>query len=109
MARSDGDLLKTFFDAQCREPSKNDWCLSVLKDLEYLDLDNDYETVKYFSKESLSSEVKNSCREKAFEDLMIIKDGYSKGSNVEYGQSKMRSYLKSTIINPTEAKLIFKF
>ena len=109
MTRSEGDLLKEFLDAQCREPSKNDWCLSVLKDLEELDFEVAYETVKYFSKESLSKEVKKSCRDKAFDDLMSKQEEYSKGSSLEYGQLRMRSYLKSTSINSTEAKLIFKF
>ena len=109
MTRQENDLLNKFLKAQIREPTKNDWCLTVKKDLETFDFDNDFEIVKDFSKETLSSEIKKSCRSKAFDDLLLKKEGYSKGNNLEYGELKMRSYLKSEFINSNDAKTIFKF
>ena len=39
LTREDDDLLLKFFNAQMRDPCKNDWVLTVKEDLEKLDLD----------------------------------------------------------------------
>ena len=33
LKRKSDDLLRRFFEAQCRIPSKNDWCLTVQNDI----------------------------------------------------------------------------
>ena len=109
LTRKEDDLLLRFFNAQCLNPSTNDWCLTVRSDLEELGIVDDFEEIKQFSKDQLSKIVKKAYREKAFEDLLIKQDSYSKGSNLVYGDLKMRRYLKTRELTREQASLAFRF
>ena len=52
--------------------------------------------------------VKEACKEKAFSDLLDKQSEYSKGSTLQYGNLKMRTYLKTNLIHENQARLIFK-
>ena len=73
-----------------------------------LELDYELEDIEILSKSNWLKRVKEACKIKAFENLIDIQMEYSKGDNVGYGSLKMREYLKSKEINPSQAKLIFK-
>ena len=109
LKRKSDDLLRRFFEAQCRKPSKNDWCLTVKDDIKSLNLDADFQTISNVSKKVLSKSLKTAIKVKAFEDLLYKQEQYSKGSNLSYGELSMRNYLKSEYITGKQAKLIFKF
>ena len=108
LSRPKDDLLRKFFDAQCKKPSKNDWCITVQQDLDDLEIDEDFESIANIKKEKLSSIVKKAYKQKAFEDLLALQEQYSKGSQLLYGQLAMREYLKSQNLNINQKKLIFK-
>ena len=108
LTRKDDDLLLKFFKAQDREPSKDDWSATVKKDLEDFEIDETFEDITQYSKTSWQNKVRQSMKAKAFEDLLESQTELSKGSNLNYGDLKMRSYLKSNHINIKQAKLIFK-
>ena len=108
LTRKKDDLLLKFFNAQNREPCKNDWVNIVKKDLEEFELDFSFEEIKKFSKKCWLKKVKESCKNIAFENLLETQSSYSKGSNLGYGKLKMRSYLKSKKINSKQAKIVFK-
>ena len=107
--RNPSDLLRRFFEAQCRQPLKNDWCETVKNDLISLNLNLDFETIRYLKKKKLSTILKKAIQTKSFEDLLEKQTSYSKGSNLSYGQFQMRSYFKSKIISTRQAKLVFQF
>ena len=109
MTRNENDLLQRFFRAQCRKPSVNDWSETVKKDIEEFDLDLEFDDIKLYKKAKLSKIVKEASREKVFNDLLVIQEQYSKGSNLSYGKLKMRSYFKKKEISRQHASLIFKF
>ena len=102
------DLLLKFFNAQNREPNKNDWTETVKKDLAELDLEVSFDQIKRFSKFIWLKKVKKACKNIAFENLLDTQMEYSKGINLGYGSLKIRTYLKSSEINSNQAKIIFK-
>ena len=108
LKRKNYDLLLKFFNAQNPEPSKNDWTVTVKKDLAELGLEDSFDQIKQFSKLIWLKRVKKACKKLAFENLLETQMEYSKGSNLGYGSLKIRSYLKSTEINSNQAKIIFK-
>ena len=68
----------------------------------------DLDEIKELTKDSWLKKVKQACKIEAFESLLDIQVGYSKGSNLGYGTLKMRGYLKTEEINPSQARLLFK-
>ena len=64
LTREDEDLLLKFFNAQNREPTKNDWVITVKEDLEKLEIDIDFEEIKSMSKYSWLKIVKEACKKK---------------------------------------------
>lgn len=108
LKRKNDDLLLKFFNAQTREPCKNDWSNTVKKDLEELGLEFNFEEIKLFSKSIWLKKVKEACKISAFENLLETQMDYSKGSNIGYGKLMMRSYLKSKKISSNQARIIFK-
>ena len=109
LKRKSDDLLRRFFEAQCRIPSKNDWCLTVQNDIKSLNLEADFQTISKISKKVLSKTLKKAIKIKAFEDLLEKQQQYSKGNSLVYGELSMRNYFKSEFITVKQAKLIFKF
>ena len=108
LKRKKDDLLLRFFNAQNREPSRNDWANTVKNDLNEFGLDFSFEEIKSFSKFMWLKKVKKACKIFAFENLLEAQLEYSKGSNLGYGSLKSRSYLKSAKINANQAKTIFR-
>ena len=108
LTRKKDDLLLKFFNAQNREPGKNDWSNTVKRDLEKLELDFSFEQIKGMSKAIWLKKIKEASKNIAFENLLETQMEYSKGSNLGYGNFKMRAYLKSKKINVNQAKIIFK-
>ena len=109
LTRKKDDLLLSFFLAQLREPTNNDWCSQVKKDLDDLNIEDNFDNIKIMTKTQLSSIVKEAYKSKAFEDLLEQQLRYSKGEELVYGELNMRRYLKTKSINLNQAKIIFKF
>ena len=99
LTQEDDALILRFFNAQKREPCKNDWVTTVIQDLEKLDLDYSFDEIKSLSKPIWLKIVKEACKEKAFEDLLEKASTYSKGNQLNYGELKMRSYFTTKSIN----------
>ena len=108
ITRKEDVLIKKFFSAQCREPRKNDWCETVKRDLDDLELNYEFDDIKKLSKKAWLKRVKEGCKSKAFEDLTDKQIDNSKGSNIGYGSLNMRDYLKTKNINKSQAILLFK-
>ena len=53
--------------------------------------------------------MRKAYKEKGFEDLLLKQENYSKGSNLQYGELKMRSYLRTQEITREQASLVFRF
>ena len=92
------DLLLNFFNAQTREPSKNDWTFTVQKDLLDFDIKKTFNDIKSFSKNYWHTKVKKAIRSKAFEDLLDVQLNLSKGENLVYVNLQMSDYFQSNQI-----------
>ena len=57
MKQEKESLLFQFFLAQVRSPSQNDWVSQVIKDLEEIDLDIEFEDIENTSKDIVLSHV----------------------------------------------------
>ena len=90
LTRNEDDLLLKFFKAQCREPSKNDWCSTIQNDLKEFGLDDNFDEIMNLSKDMWKNKVKEAMKIKAFDDLLDTQASYSKGKSLFYGELKMR-------------------
>ena len=94
LTRTEDELLTKFFRAQLREPTKNDWVSQIKDDLIDLDIEDDFDEIKNMTKAKFSKLVKDAYKEKAFDDLLLLQENHSKGSNLVYGELKMRRHFK---------------
>ena len=100
-------LLRRFFDAQRKKPSKNDWTLTVFNDLEYLEIYLDLEQIREASKDQFKTLVEKSIETKCFEYLLEEKNKLKKVSHIIYKKFETQKYLLPSSLTPTEAKFIF--
>ena len=109
LKRSDNDLLKMFFQAQVMFPAKNDWCTTVMQDLQDFEINYTVDEISSFSKKKWAKIVRLAYKAKAFDDLLSKSEEFSKGENLLYGNLDMRKYLKSNSLSLNQKKIIFKF
>ena len=86
-------LIHSFFKAQCNKPVRGDWVNTVRKDLEDLDIDMDFQSIKSTSKAVFKTLIKNKIKTKAFNDLVEVQQTHSKSVNVNYSEFKLQEYL----------------
>ena len=60
-------LIRNVFDEQRRNPSKGDWVLTILDDLDKLNIDMTLDNIELMEKESFKTLVRETVEEKAFE------------------------------------------
>ena len=106
--RPEQELLYRFFMAQLRDPTEDDWCLTVQDDLQQLNITLSFDDIKALKKEKYKSIVKEAIEKKAFQDLQKMKENHSKGKEIVYGSLQMRKYLTSTNISVEKAKLLLQ-
>ena len=91
---NDDTLLLEFLRAQCENPVKGDWVLTVLDDLKELKIDANFDKIREISKEAFKKTVKNKIKEKAFQYLKEQQKTHSKARNMNYYELNLQSYLK---------------
>ena len=73
-------------------------------------MDLDIEQLKIIKKEKFSKIIQKKVREAAFEYLLDRKSTHSKMEGIQYSQDlKIQGYLQDSRLNPSLAKLLFKF
>ena len=108
LKRDETELIHKFFKAQEAKPHKMDWCSTIKDDLNKFDLNLSFEDIQNMSKDKFKEMVKTACKKVAFEFLLKLKDGHSKGEDIVYGNFKLQNYLNSELFNTKQAKLLFK-
>ena len=94
---------------QERSPLKEDWILSVKKDLETFQLDHlTFPEIKKMKKYKLKKIVKKALKKKAFEYLQVEKNRKNKIKNIQYSTLELQQYLKTDKIGLRRKKLLFK-
>ena len=69
LKENEDSLLFKFFQAQLKTPNKNDWALTVQKDMEYLDINVPMSEISKMSGEKLINTVKMAVRREALDYL----------------------------------------
>ena len=100
-------LFYKFYQKQCVQAAKNDWCLTVKQNMEKLKINISEVQVQNMSKSSFKKIVSEAVKKEAFEYLIKLKNSHSKVAHIKYGKFEMQDYLVSSQVSPDQAKFTF--
>ena len=92
---SNDSLAKDILNEMIKFPLKNDWILTIKRDLEELNINLSYDEISTFSKSSFKKLTKKASKTFSFLHLMKEKAKLSKGSDLNYNELKTQNYLVS--------------
>ena len=92
--QNDDTMLLEFLRAQCENPVKGDWVLTVQKDLDELEIIESFDDIRETTKDAFKKYVKTKVKEKAFKYLKDLQNSHSKSQNIQYKEVKLQEYLK---------------
>ena len=102
-------LIHRVFDAQKSNPSRNDWTVTVEKDLEELDIVLDLEEIQTLTSFQFKNFLKKIIAEKALGYLNKVKSKHSKVLHITHKQLKIQAYLEpKNLVNSQLAKFLFQ-
>ena len=103
-------LIHRFFKVQQNTRNQKDWVSKVINDLEELEVDIAFDTLKNMKKCSFSALLNKSIETTAFKRLEKIKMSHTKVKNVKHYMLQIRKYFLPSEANATreEIQLIFK-
>ena len=84
LQESESSLISRFYQVQLKNPSKGDWCQSVLKSLGDLDLNLTFNQIKLMKKEELQKVVKTACEKSALTYLNQVKSKHTKVMHIQH-------------------------
>ena len=114
MKQDKDSLLFQVFLAQVKYPTSNDWVTQVLKDLEDIKFEIQFEDIENTSKEKFKEMLLIHVQEYLFSELLKKKENRisqnARGRNIHYEEYEMQNYLKETEIDLSldEKKWLFK-
>ena len=86
---------------------KGDWILDVQKNLNELKITETKDQIRVMSKFRFQAKVRKAVREKAFDDLVQLKNTHNKVKHINFSEFKMQGYLTSKLLSNYEAKFLF--
>ena len=101
-------LISKFFHAQFAQSLKNDWALTIKKDLQELDINLSLEDIRRKSKHSFKSLVAKATTKRALTFLLEEKKKLSKVSHIIICDLQIQKYLLPDMENIKTAKFIFQ-
>ena len=103
----ENSLIHEVFTAQCNNPVKGDWVLTVQENLNELDIKMTFLEIKTTPKDMFKNIVKEKVQTAAFDYLTKIQKTHSKSINIEYKKLELQGYLKSKHTNIKQKSFIF--
>ena len=100
-------LIHKFLHSQTECPVKGDWILDVQKNLNELKINETEDQIRVMSRFRFQAKVRKAVREKAFDDLVQLKNTHNKVKHINFSEYKMQGYLKSNLLSNYEAKFLF--
>jgi hypothetical protein len=100
-------LIRRFFITQASNRGKNDWVLTIRKNLEYLEIHLDFDQIEMSSKQEFKTLVEKSLDEKCFEYLTMEKNKKNKVKHIQYEKFEIQKYLLPSKISIHQAKQMF--
>ena len=107
LKEDEDSLISKFVHAQDSNPVKNDWSLTIRKDLEELSLNLNYEEIKLLSKQNFKSRVYDAITKISFEFLLKEKSKLKKVSHIKHANLKIQQYLLPNSTSVKMARFIF--
>ena len=102
-------LIYRFLQAQVKNPSKNDWYLTIKEDLEFLEIFLDFDDIKSLPEQSFKKFVNEQVEEKAFQYLEQLKAKHSKVDHIKHNGFNMQEYfLPENVYSIQMTKFIFQ-
>ena len=103
-------LVYRFFETQRKNRTKNDWVTTILRDLEELKLNLNFDEIKAMKKSSFVNLLKQSIVKKSLEELNKKKESHSKVMGLEHKFLKMKRYFLSSNVKASkeEIQMVFK-
>ena len=80
--------------AQVENPKHNDWASTVLKDLEEINIKNNFVQIENMPNATFEKMCKESIHKTAFQYLENKKLGHEKVKHIEYKKLELAGYLK---------------
>ena len=101
-------MLYSFFQAQWRNPVRNDWTIQIKEDLEMFGMSANLESIASLKKEKFKAIIKEKARDIAFKRLLRKKELHSKMKNLRYTELKVQAYLVDGKLTVNQALEAFK-
>ena len=108
LSRNETELVKRVYLAQKRKPTKNDWYLTVQKDIQEIELNISEEIIGKMKKDKFKKVLKQKIIDASLKYLNLIKDTHSKVKDIKYLKFEMQSYMKDKQFSIIEKQLLFK-
>ena len=105
--KSETELVKSVFDAQCEFPSKGCWISEVKDILKSCKIYHTNEEIRKLSKINFKNLVKEKIQIKVMSYLVTLQNKHKKTENLHL-ESEMQKYLISSDISLTQKKFLFK-
>ena len=93
LTEDEESLISRFHRAQCKNPCKNDWSISVDNDFKELGISLSFDAIKSMKKEKFGTFLKELIEEKALCYLNNIKIKHSKVLNILHRSLSLQEYL----------------
>ena len=100
-------LIRRFFDSQLRNPGKNDWVLTIRKNLEELEIVLDVDHIQMTTENQFKTLVEKAIDDKCLEYLEKEKNKKQKVKHIQFDKLEMQNYLHPGLITTHQAKQIF--
>ena len=102
-------LIYRIFEAQVRNPSKNDWSETVKQDLEELGIENTFSQIKSLQQDKFRSVVRKAIEEKTYRFLTNLKLKHSKVKHIEHKSLVLQEYLQPRNVQSIQlSKFLFQ-
>ena len=104
----ENSLIFTFFMAQLEQPSRQDWCQTVIEDLKTLKINLTLNELRNLEKSKFKKLIKDKIEEEALKYLNSIKAKHSKVLHIKHSKMMVQDYLRpEDTISINEAKFLF--
>ena len=104
----ENSLIFTFFMAQLEQPSRQDWCQTVIEDLKTLKINLTLNELRNLEKSKFKKLIKDKIEEEALKYLNSVKAKHSKVLHIKHSKMMVQDYLRpEDTISINEAKFLF--
>ena len=107
LKENEESLIHTFLMAQLCDPTRNDWGVTVMKDIEDFNINLSFDKIESMSEHSFKNLVQKKEKIHTLNYLNGVKGSHSKVKHIDHSVLEMADYLKPNQITNSEAKFIF--